>query len=439
MRNLEDPVLLCSMLTGLVDAGPGTAAAARLWAERILQRTPPHELLRLEQEVRYRTRSGAAYYSSDMAGSPWRRLDGAGLLRASMEPLGHLVVRMASFHANGFLREEAVRLLDGESGGDALPFLLLRCNDWVPAVQRRAQIAVENRIDKTHASHFLRSHVLVEQLAAQKRNDLQSLHQRIKELLRSRAAEPARRAAFSDADRHVRRAAFVLSCEADDVDLRSVIVEGLKSGDLWVRVFSARTARARLYGAALREVLGQARGDRSAPVRREALLGFIEDHPELRQSLLDPCSSLREMVRFYLRRKANLDFAAIYRAELEQLSASTNQSGLTSRLVTAIAGLGESGSANDADLVEMYTIDARPRVRRTALLALARLDGENRLATLSAALSDDSPRVARTALHALGSRLVSIGESALRRALEEQKDARCRDAIAAALHVFERR
>ena len=138
-------------------------------------------------------------------------------------------------------------------------------------------------------------------------------------------------------------------------------------------------------------------------------------------------------MRFYLRQKVEMDFAALYLQEALRLGALGMQPGVGARLVTAILGLSETGSASAADPIEVFTIDERPRVRKAALLCLGRLDGEQRQATLAAALSDPSPGVCQTALRALGTRIVLVGETALWRAIQEQRVARCRTYFVAAL------
>ena len=77
--------------------------------------------------------------------------------------------------------------------------------------------------------------------------------------------------------------------------------------------------------------------------------------------------------------------------------------------------------------------DTNRKVRKAALLCLRRLNGEQRQATLAAALSDPSPGVCQTALRALGTRIVLVGETALWRAIQEQRVARCRTYFVAAL------
>lgn len=423
-----EPAALGLLLPYLQASPPSLAFAARDAAGQLLDAVPHEEFGWLEQELRLRSRRGE-YYRLDDA-PDWSGLTPEALRRLRQEPGGTALVRVASFHANGFVREAAVYALDRDESGGELRYLLLRLNDWVQAIHHAARNAIERRLTPEYVPHFLGNIALCRRLGEQRRNPLRPLYEAIEQLLRSPAAAPARLHAEQSPDRHVRRAAFLLSAESpvtDDASLRALLLRALASDDLWLRIWATRTARTRLYGPALREALGQARGDRSVPVRREALLGFVEEFPELRKSLLDPSASLREMVHYYLRKKANLDLAAIYRQELEPPEASPEAvPGSATKLATALAGLGETGAAADADLVELFTIDDRPRVQRAALTALARLAPESSRPTLAAALGSPYPSVCRAVLAALGPQLPLVDAEALWRAYGDQPAPRCR-------------
>ncbi len=432
----EEPAALSSLLPYLMDERAERAHAARKAAQHLLDHTRLEELGWLEQELRLRSRKGLYYFDASSLSGRWRNLHAGTLLRTSGEPGFFALLAVSSFHDNGFVREMAVRLLDGCADGRELPYLLLRTNDWVPVVQRAAYAAVRRRVLPAYAEQFLRNIALCDRLGAQRRNDLRSLHDAVWTLLRSSAALSARQAAFTSADRRVRRAAFLLSADSDD-DLRTVILSALRSDDLWIRIWGVRTSRQRLYGAALRETLGQARGDRSIPVRREALLGFVSDHPELLVSLLDPSPSLREMVRYYLRKSANLQFADVYHARIQAEATGATGPGDSVRLAIAIAGLGETGTRTDADSLTPFVRDVRPRVRQAALGAIGRLDPEGHFQTLTAALSDSSPRVVHVVLQAMGSRK-TLAEREIWNAYEMQPNPLCRRHLVRAIGSLSR-
>lgn len=408
----DDPLALQLLLPYLLDPVPSIAKVARQSAERLLLKIPPEMLSWIEQETRKRSRKGSVTADRNAPLRRWQLLTPGTLSGLGREPEAFSILALASFHDSGFVREAAVRMLDAFHQGRELPYLLLRANDWVAVVQQEAQRAITRRLLQPYTDSFLHNISLCDRLGEVRRNNLGKLREAIYALLRSNEARAVRTAAFFAAQRQVRRAAFRLAADSGD-DIQEVVLHALRSNDLWLRIWGTRTARARMYGPALRQTLGQARQDRSTPVRREALLGFVAEHPELLASLLDPAASLREMVRFYLRQSANLDFAAVYRNQLEHASKSPPGADATLRLAIAISGLGETGSRADTHYVEAFIHDKRARIRHAALTAHSQLAKELAVPNLIAALSDSSSRVIRGALVALGSHMTVAGRELL--------------------------
>lgn len=400
----DDPMALQLLLPYLLDPVPSIAKAARQSAQRLLLQLSPEMLSWVEQETRRRSRKAHACTSNHAPLLRWQLLTAGTLIELSREPEAFSILALASFHDSGFVREAAVRLLDAFHEGRELLYLLLRANDWVAVVRQEAQRAITRRLLPPYAQSFLYNISLCDRLGEMRRNNLGKLREAIYALLRSQAASSVRTAAFSAAQRQVRRAAFRLAADSGD-DILEVVLHALRSNDLWLRIWGTRTARARMDGPTLRKTLCLARQDRSTPVRREALLGFVDEPTELLASLLDPSASLREMVRFYLRQSANSDFAAVYRNQLEQESKSPPGASSTQRLAIALSGLGETGSKADAHYVETFIHDQRARIRHAALTAHSRLAKDQAVPNLLAALSDSSSRVLKGALVSLGSQI----------------------------------
>lgn len=415
---------LSSLLSLLLDERKGVAAPVRRAAERLLLKTQAHDLGWLEQDVRLQSRRD--FYETARSLNPWQRLRAEELFRLAQEPDSFGVIALSSFHHSGYVREAAVQILDGWRDGRGLPFLLLRANDWVAEVQRTAQAAIRKRLLPEYAAQFLQCIALCDRLAEQRRNDLSTLRSAIRELLKSHDALSVLYEGLTSPDRRIRRASFVLAAESPAA-LRGVLQQGLRSDDLWVRIWAAKTARTQLYGDALRETLGQAKHDRSSPVRREALMAFVEDYPELRASLFDPSPGLREMVRFYLRKVANLDFAALYLRELQDTLASSPSAG--ERIAVAVSGVSETAGKADGPVIIPILIPLlrhpRAKIRSASLAALGRLDTENHLFEFSQALLDPSSRVVRTALQALGSQRVLVHREIIE-AFRAHENPRCR-------------
>jgi HEAT repeat protein len=66
---------------------------------------------------------------------------------------------------------------------------------------------------------------------------------------------------------------------------------------------------------------------------------------------------------------------------------------LSGQLAAAIEGVGETGTLRDADLIVPFLNGNRPRIRRSALRALGKLDTECAVSAAIAALADDASSV----------------------------------------------
>lgn len=396
----HEPAVLPRFVPFVLYPEPAVALAARQAVRRLLQATPARDLVWLDQTLRRGCRQNGP--GGRAAFEAWDRLRPGWLTQAAQEPQGLVVLLAASMHHSGYVRQAAVQLLarwslqtpvaeDLEAGAE-VPFVLLRLNDWVGPVQQAAVAAIEPRLVAEYAPQLVRCIYLVEQLAAYRRRDHEAVLQALRQFL-SRAGRPALLAGLTATDRLVQRHCFTRLMEDSAANARAVVLAGLASSDTLVRVWAARAARRRLYGPDLVEALGQARRDRAVPVRMEAVYAFIDDHPELQVLLLDPCKSIRETVRFYIRKHATIDFAALYRQALRTAT--------PARLPIILLALGETGSKSDAACLLPYTTKEQLRVRKAALWALGQLDPETAVPILFAALSDPHRGVRRTAWEAL--------------------------------------
>jgi hypothetical protein len=144
--------------------------------------------------------------------------------------------------------------------------------------------------------------------------------------------------------------------------------------------------------------------DSAAAIRLEAIYAFVRAGADdagrkLTAALLDPAASVRLAARYYLREAkiaAASDFVGHYRRNL---------SGGTGRLVAAIAGLAETGTGEDAPLLDPWLEHPSARVVRATLIAHTRLDPEGTRRHRLAALVDHRAGVGRQALRLLDRRL----------------------------------
>ena len=131
----------------LVVDGPGAVAAAAARAvAALMSDISSRQLLQLDLAIRQH--SGAWWSSA--AGFDYHLLSPAKVKRL----IGHgeastMLLGIASFTANGYVREAAIKKLAEIRTGRELPFLVVRINDWVPQVQSAAQDALEERLTRS--------------------------------------------------------------------------------------------------------------------------------------------------------------------------------------------------------------------------------------------------------------------------------------------------
>lgn len=292
-----------------------------------------------------------------------------GLHTASAPLLG-----VASFHANGYIREKAIDLLAEMHNGDELSYLLIRANDWVPQVRAKAQYAIKMRIVSDYVGYFVRNIHLVERLSRSSSAGTDELTDMIFRLMMEPAARELLHAGFTSLDKYVRRMSYRLALIAPEEDVLLVLNMALHNHDSFIRSWGAKEAANILEEDELKGILPVILRDTYMPVRRTALMIIVEHFPEdahdaLIAALLDINATIRELARYHLRRIAPMDFAEFYR---EALNGKAGK-----ELLGVICSVGETGIAADAERLLPFALQGVPRQRKVAIDAIARLAGDD--------------------------------------------------------------
>ncbi|HEX2078113.1 MAG TPA: HEAT repeat domain-containing protein [Longimicrobium sp.] len=389
---------LLTLLDGVGAADSVDAAAWTLW-DRV-QSMDGRGWVRADEMLRPRL------WSNDWSRT-LRWLGGEVDVRRLAVPAGTeaAVLGLVASHSSGFVREAAVQRLALVGGGDELPPLLLRANDWVPQVRNRAVDALCARVLPAYAGAWVRWLRLVLRLGGERRQDVRPLVDAVMALLRGDAAREAVLAGLHAPDRVVRRTCFSIVAEDPDASVRTEAVFcALGSDDVALRRVAVRAAGS-LADARLRDLLPRMLHDSASSVRLAALRLAVERDawgwvPQIRPRLLDRSAAVRAEARTALAAVEPMDFAAFYRGYVVAGAG---------HLAAAVAGLAETGGSEDAALVRPLVDDARPRVRAAAVRALARLGGAAAVSTLLRAVRDANPSVSRTAAVVLRDAVRGIG------------------------------
>ncbi|MEV8037448.1 hypothetical protein [Streptomyces sp. NPDC086182] len=353
------------------DGDPGLVAGT----EQFLLRAQPRVWLMLDVATR-RTWPRAPRWSEVAV----RRLS-----RGESSPLG---LTVAAFHPDGHVREAAVAQLAGLHGTLALPVLTLRASDWVPQVRDRARSALERHLAEPSAAVLVAAVALA--LALGERREGRWLADRVDTVFREGPVESLT-GALAVPDRHTRRAAHLTALAAGRFDLAHMLHAAQHDDDLLTRIRCAEAAVRAAAAANTVDLVRPLLSSGTAVIRAEAVHALARegDITPAVAALTDRNPIVRSVAQAALRR-AGSDPAEQYR---RLVMTSFPEPG-------AIAGLGETGTADDAGLVPSWLDHPRSRGRAETVRTLRRL-GAAHPDTLSALLTDSSGAVTRQVAIAL--------------------------------------
>jgi HEAT repeat protein len=350
---------------------------------RLLAPLPPDDLLHLSEVIRWS-------WDWDVSDA-WDKLQPAEVPSLAADPsCRSTLLGLISFHRNGYVRHEAVRLLAASCDGSELPFLLIRQNDWVEPIGLDAREAVRRRLNEKNLPALLVCLPLVLHLLKFSRRDHSSVVQRVIDILLRSDNDASLAEVLKFSDRDVRRKVCRMALNLDGPHQPRVVIHGLSSDDGVVRYWCACKLRQCLPLEANADMVRRLQQDHYMPVRREGLLLEAEVRTEGSQgvwqrAMLDLNPSIRDLARYELQKTTDFNAAAFYR----------NWLGANGPSLTAISGLGETGDSSDLSTLRGFLKSRLPSWRRAAVRGLAALGKEHAVSDLVGCLRDQSPAVVR--------------------------------------------
>jgi hypothetical protein len=333
-----------------------------------------------------------------------------GFLAVVPPPEGWAVLAVASSHWNGHLRQAAVEGLSAD--GRALPFIVLRLNDWVSEVQAAARAALDSFLRRELAAHLVSVLPLLWGLQRQRRANHAEVVDRVLSFLRSAAAQPAVRSGCHSPEREVRRGCYEIALQSECSDRAALLGEALADPEPAVRYWAVRQVAKAFPEPWTEPLAAKALIDRSVQVRRVALGALAPRLPPARarqlieEALLDINPTARWQARALILQPGPFDLAAFYRSALET-------AGSPARLRGALLGLGESGTPEDPSVISGYLTAERLSVRCAALRALADLEPLATTAPFLEALGAPQSSVSREGRRALEPRLGKVSATTI--------------------------
>ena len=313
------------------------------------------------------------------------------------------ILGLLSFHHNGFVRYEAVKLLAQVDDGDELRYLLIRQNDWVDPISSDAKAFVRERLTLRYLEHFTREVPLVVHLLKYRRRDLSGVVTAFVELLVQPDQSSLLEKVLRSNDRESCRCVADLALEIGGSHRERVVRIGIQSSDPVLRLHCSRAVGGVLRKDEAIQVCDRLLRDSFMPVRREAYLLRTSSLPgsadaTWRECLFDKSRSLRELARFHLR-DTETDVAEVYRQAL-----SIDPSSLR-----AISGIAETGDESDLPALRESLASPLASMRAEAIRGIGRIGSEEVVTALAGYLTDESPRVAREASRQLQPHASQLG------------------------------
>ena len=370
-------------LMPLIAANDALSPIAARTAARLLHGVSPSQLASIDVEAR-------RYLAPDRSHRPWQELTAAAIpaLIENLRPQWKAIGLLAS-HANGYVRQAVVSALGAANDGTEIPFLALRSNDWVPDVSIAATSLLAARLVPAHQAQVLESIPFIARLLGQQRHN----HERVSDAFATvmlGADFAVVQARLQSADIGVARFVYSLLLAAAPAD-HPMLVGALGATDPAVRQAAVRKYASRPGAEVAARLIPLSRTDSAPGVRKEALSVVAAQAPAslrplLPEILLDHSARIRMLAQYLaVRLDPTLDVKALYRTRLSDWRRDYR--------AAAIAGLGETGTRDDASEIEGLLNDDSAKIRRTSLRAFARLDGDRALPAAMSALEDSSGSV----------------------------------------------
>ena len=294
------------------------------------------------------------------------------------------VMRLGTFNPNGYYREKCINRIAKDPG--SYIFLLIRLKDWVAEVRAAARKAC-NDIVSLSFYELVNCLSSLEKVKRSERADayfLRDLEARLSEriMLLSPGFEKRYLKGF---DVPTRRALYRILLENKRLgkdEVKGILTSENNSQCLYY-VMSLYIDRYGLTAEELDEFIDH----KSFTVQRKAIEQKYDltgkPWPGLESKLLSPSAPVRELARYILKKHENTDCRAFY---IEHLDSSDK--------CVCIAGIGETGKAEDAELIMPFLEDPDTRIVKAALHALANLGGDSLKDVFWKYLQDDRQNVA---------------------------------------------
>lgn len=271
------------------------------------------------------------------------------------------LLSIASLNGNGYVREKAIDKLIETNNEKAIPFIVYRLADWVHAVRQSALKGIEVYKKEEFIDSLVENLTIFEWLKKVERTDLSSVYSDIMKFV----VEENNQYIIDNFKTFSDKTRIVIAKQISSLDNIKLEVLKVLLDD---KHFLVRNFALLHFDKITQIEIDKLLNDKSSRVRIQVLYNLKDkaEFPEIVYPFLsDNSTSVREFARYSLKNNIT-DFATIYNDNL------INRKNINGSL----SGLGETNGKQFIETLEIYLKDIKIKVRKTAFLALKKLDSE---------------------------------------------------------------
>ncbi|MHC1746791.1 MAG: HEAT repeat domain-containing protein [Cellulosilyticaceae bacterium] len=314
------------------------------------------------------------------------------------------IVILGSFHPNGYFREKCT--LELAKSPNTLSYLILRMNDWVSVIRRKATSLAFERIQTCPVHEILSAMQQIEKLKYCGRRESEAFESFYEEIVHRIQSENQGIEWYkiSQYDPKTKSAIYkvVLSKKILDISLVNRLLEWEKDpshkGYIIGRIIN-------LYDCTVEQLEAYLK-NKNSQVRYKALVYRFQQFNELwdniEEFLIDSNRSIREYTCYILKKYAQFDVIAFYKAHLHDEIPDN-----------AIKGIGENGTAEHEKCLLPFLESENQRTVKATLEALSKLIQGGGLGIYERYLFDQRIAISKVAYHAIKNNKILIGADKL--------------------------
>lgn len=272
------------------------------------------------------------------------------------------LLAISSLNESGYVREKAVKNLSRCNSSRALHFLIYRLADWVWPVRQAALNGINHYKTTNYIDSLIENLPIFEWLQNVERTDLSEVYNDIVEFVahQNRAYVVGNFKKYPDKLRILLAKHIARSLRDNSQEIKLFLTD---------KHFLIRNLVINHFDRLGQIEIDQLLNDKSATIRLQTLYclkGQNNFETTAKTFLADSSALIRHFARFTLR-QSNIDFAKFYHDNLQE----------NKQVIGALNGLAESDGKQYLQTAKTFLTDKKIRVRKTAFLALCKLDKES--------------------------------------------------------------